>query len=280
MPITVSQISLVYSGGSANSDPTLSLGGNSSVIPITNNQIDNIFDNVAPTDTQTGLTDYRCMYIFNDGDETVYNCQVWIASAVSGGSVISLGIAQQNEVQRITITGAVTGGSMTLSFGGIQFTSVFDHSITVWGNNIALQMNGLLGTDNQPILSGITVIGQTSNSISYFDVTFSGLDGGRDQEMLTVIGNNFTPQQPISVTLLAQGSPVNTIAPSISVKTTPPTGVAFGSPTPTNSITVSRLDSGDGFPIWAQRVTPAGAASLSQDGFIMNVQIESLPPLI
>lgn len=278
-----SQISLVLSGGASNTDPTQSLGGVPSSTPITTDQLDNLFDDVSSTDTQTGLTDYRCMYIFNDGTSTAYNCQVWIDSIVAGGSNIFLGIAQQNELQRITIVGTVTAGTVTFSFGTYQFTTGFDADVNVWAGNIALLMNGILDSQGQPILSGVVVTGQISGSNTYFDVTFGGLDGMRDQDLLAVVPNKnnlLPPNTPISIQLLAQGSPINTIAPSLDVKTTPPSGVNFVQPTSTTPLTILELNSGDGFPLWAQRITAAGAASLSQDGFIMKVQIESLPPTL
>jgi hypothetical protein len=280
MSVTASQISLVLSGGSGNNDPTQSLGGMPSSVPIVSNQMDNLFEDVPPADTETGLTDYRCMYIFNDGTDTVFNCQVWLGSVVSGGSNIFLGIAQQDEVQRISIAGTVTAGTVTFGFGTNTFTSDFDVNVNIWASNIALLMNGLLNSSGQPILSGVTVSGQISGGATFFDITFGGFDGGRDQDLLTLIANNLSPTPVITIQLLVQGGPVNTIAPTIDVDTTPPTGVTFTQPTSSTPLTILQLNSGDGFPLWAQRVTPAGAASLAQDGFNMLVQIESLPPVL
>jgi hypothetical protein len=238
-----------------------------------------MFDDVLPADSETGLVDHRCLYVFNDGEDPVYSCGIWMDSEVEGGSNIDLGVAYQNEVQRIVIRGGVTSGTLTLAYKGNNFTSAFDSNINQWASNIQSLMNGLVDENDVNLLQNVTVSGQISGNNRYLDVTYGGVDGGRDHNLLTVVSNTLSPTPTIDVQLLIQGSPVNTVAPLLDVDTTPPGGVTFYTPTEDIPIRIWKLNSGEGFPLWARRTTTSGSTSLEQDGFKMKIRFESLPPL-
>ena len=65
MVTTSTDISIVLSGGSSNSNPNLSLGGSPSSTPITNNSINNLFDDISAAQLDAGRIDYRCFYKIN-----------------------------------------------------------------------------------------------------------------------------------------------------------------------------------------------------------------------
>ena len=99
MAITnANDISVVLSGGTTNINVNNSLGGNPSSSPITNNVLNNLFDDVAPKETEIGHEDYRCIYFFNDGSTPIFLINVWITSDFIGGATVELGIEQVNEI--------------------------------------------------------------------------------------------------------------------------------------------------------------------------------------
>jgi hypothetical protein len=278
MAISVSDISLVLSGGTNNSNPNLALGGPPSSNTVSTS-INNLFSDVNPTEASTGLLDYRCLYIFNDGENPVYNFKLWIDSQVDGGSTIQLGVQNQNEVQRIAIGGTVTGGSFNLTFKGVEFTSNFNSDLSIWATNLQSSLNSLISEDNELLLRQVTVAARQTSSAIIFDVTFGGIDGSRDQDLLVVSANNLTPSVNIDIQLLFQGSPINTIAPAIDRDTTSPGGVTFRDTSADQPILLPKLDPTEGFPFWIQRTTASGSGAEELDGFTLKASMEALNPL-
>lgn len=77
MPIVASDLQVRLSGGAANSDPNLSLGGAKSSVTAPTN----LFDNVSSAESSAGHTDYRCYYIHNaHATLTAQSAKVWIQS--------------------------------------------------------------------------------------------------------------------------------------------------------------------------------------------------------
>ena len=64
MAVVSGDIVYFMSGGSGNSNPNNSIGGDPSSSPISG-LVNNLFDNISPEETTAGKTDYRCFYIFN-----------------------------------------------------------------------------------------------------------------------------------------------------------------------------------------------------------------------
>jgi hypothetical protein len=77
MAILSTDLKIYLSGGAANADPLLSLGG-----AISSSQWgSNIFDNVTSGEASAGDTEYRGVYIKNtNGSQTLSNAVVWIQS--------------------------------------------------------------------------------------------------------------------------------------------------------------------------------------------------------
>lgn len=77
MPIVASDIQYRLSGGSANADPNLSLGG----VKSANAAGATLFDNISSAEASAGHTDYRCVYIHNNhATLTLQSAKVWIHS--------------------------------------------------------------------------------------------------------------------------------------------------------------------------------------------------------
>lgn len=280
MAISASDISLVLSGGSGNQAPNSALGGSPSATPVASSALNNLFADVTPEQATVGLEDYRCLYLFNDGEQPVYNLNLWIDSQLEGGSSVEIGIEEQNESQRITISGAtVTGGSLTVSYLGFTVTTSYNPDLGVWASNLQDGLNSLKDDNGVELLRQTVVRAQNNGSTLIFDVTFTGLDGKRDHELIQIADNNLTPTVNTSVVLTLQGSPINTIAPAIDVATTPPGGVAFFAYSSILPIVIPKLSPADGFPFWVKRVTPAGTESTNVDGFTLRAKMETLNPL-
>jgi len=271
---TYSDISFVLSGGTSNINPNAALGGEPSSYPIVDSMVNNLFNDVTPSQSQEGYEDYRCFYVFNDGPTTVYEVKIWVASEYAGGASVQLGIDYKNELQRITIGNVgITGGSFTLSYNGTSFIVNYDPDIGVWATNFQTAINNLLA------LNDVQIIVQYSSDSTLFDVSFTGRDGKRWHPALAIVSNNLIPETTIGLSILQVGSPINTSAVEIGAETNPPGGVVFYETTETSPIYVPRLDPEDELPIWVKRTTLENTESIAEDGFTFRFSAESLAPL-
>lgn len=276
-------LALVLSGGQNNLNVNLSLGGNPSAVRVTNNVINNLFDDVTAAQSKAGFEDYRCLYLFNDAvgnNSSVYNVSLWVDSENPGGSDFYIGIAAQDELQRITLSssGDLTGGSFDISFEGFSFTTNFNADLGAWATDIQTQLLQLVDNDSQKILKEVVVTAQLAvSNTTIFDVAFVGADGKKNQALLEISANTLTPLTDITVAALQDGSPVNTIAPTLDISTTPPAGVTFSQPTEDAPIYLPKLASGEGFPIWFRRTTVAGSSAVPADFGSLAIQTTVLP---
>lgn len=80
MPIISTDIQYRLSGGAANSDPNVALGGAKSSTSV-GAGLHNLFDIVSSAESSSGDTEYRCVYVHNNhGTLTMQNSVIWIAS--------------------------------------------------------------------------------------------------------------------------------------------------------------------------------------------------------
>lgn len=92
MSVLSTDIKFRLSGGAANSDPNASLGGAVSSVDITNNTLQNLFDNVTGDEHEAGDTEYRAFFVKNNAAETAYNVKIWIEqNTPSAESEITIG---------------------------------------------------------------------------------------------------------------------------------------------------------------------------------------------
>lgn len=280
MTTNANQISAVLSGGSTNINVNDSLGGEPSSTPLISAVINNLFDNVSADESADGNEDYRCIYLFNDGDTSIYSIQIWIQDDFESGSTMSIGIENRNETQRITISGGVNGGSLTLSYKGQNFVTSYDSNLGAW--SVALQelLNELEDDDGNKFFRDIVVTAQNAAGSVIFDIQFTGQDAGRNHDKFVLVANNFLPTDTINVTISVpqEGAPINTIAPEINVETTPPGGVNFFVPTVDAPITLPKLEPEDGFPLWIRRTTAKDTEAKENDGFVLRFRAQSLEP--
>lgn len=256
MAFISTDISFVYSGGSGNNNPNSSLGSDPSSYPISG-AINNIFSDITENQATVGYTDYRCIYVFNDNTvDTLYDCVAEIYDQLTGGSTISIGVKVSTEVQKINISGSMSGGDITLSYEGDEFTANYDANLNTFAQNIETELNAL------DSLSGASVTSVSGG----FEIIFSGFDDNKSHELIELVDNNLTGAPTVSVTRITSGAPINSIAENIGNSTNPPTGVIFSS-----SAIVGSLQPGDGFPIWFKRVTSANTNPIANDNFFLSI---------
>lgn len=92
MAIVAADIHVRLSGGAANADPALSLGGAKSSVEYTNGTL---FDDVTGAESAAGDTEYRLVYVHNNhGSLTLQNAKVFIqANTPSASTDIALALA-------------------------------------------------------------------------------------------------------------------------------------------------------------------------------------------
>lgn len=91
--IIASDIQLRLSGGAANSSPNASLGGAISNNDVADNSINNLWDDVGPSEAESGESEYRCIYIRNGhGTHSMDATKLWISSNTPAGDEILIGL--------------------------------------------------------------------------------------------------------------------------------------------------------------------------------------------
>lgn len=265
MVVVPGDVVYFLSGGSSNSDPNSSIGGNPSSTPILGN-VNNLFSNISPEENTAGKTDYRCFYIFNqNGVDSLYNTIFYINSQTTGGSQISIGVKEATDVQAITITGTVSGGSFTISYEGQPVVVNYDSDLAVWNENL---QNGL--NDNTD-LSGVSSTAASGAGSRNFTLSFLGNDDYRFHDLIELVSNDLVGSASITLSKISDGSPVNAIADLLDFDTNSPNNVIFKNPTFDLPINIGLFGPADGVPVWIKRVTPAGVIPIEYDGFQMGV---------
>lgn len=264
-------IVLVYSGGSNNAIAELSLGGEPSGFPVTE-AINNIFDNVSDEETDAGLVDYRCIYVFNNhSDASLYNIKVYLNSQVDGGATVQIGISKATEIQRISILGQPLGGSFTISYQNDNVIVPYNSDPGIWATSLQDGLNAL------DTLSGIIVNASVSTNLLVFEIRFEGDDNFKSHELIQLEANHLTNSPSIVISELVMGSPTNSIAPDIEFDTVIPFGVTFTDTNKTSPLTLDLLLPDEGFPLWFKRTTAAGTAATTNDGFNLIVSVSPIP---
>jgi hypothetical protein len=281
MPLTnAADISMVLSGGTVNLNVNDSIGGEPSSSPVTDGNLNNLFSDVTSEQTAAGYEDYRCVYLFNDGETPVYEVELWIDEDFDGGAEVELGVTNRNESQRITISGGVvTGGTFTLSYRSESFVVTYDPNLAVWAASLQEGLDELEDDEGELFFDSVTVTAQNGGSGTViFDIAFAGLDAKRNLDKLLLVSNALVSVDSITIFISApsEGSPINTVAPEINVETTPPGGVVFFAATRQTPITLPILKPEDGFPLWIKRTVVAQTEAKEMDGFRLSFRSESL----
>lgn len=270
-------ISVVLSGGSINVQPNKSIGGAPSSTPIVSGNLNNLFHDISAEESESGHEDYRCIYVFNDGETPLYNLKLWILEDASSANM-EIGIDTRDEVQQIAISnGTPTGGSFVLSYDSHSIMSNFESDLGSWASSLQYSLRSLADSEGNALLPDVTVTAQSTGSSIVFEIRFVSKSGKRSHPELVVDSNFLTPGgTSITVSTIQQGSPINTEAPSLNSETTPPGGVSFFTPSQSSPINLLRLSPEDGFPLWIKRVVPADSSAVENDSFKIRLRAGSL----
>lgn len=107
MPIVSTDIQYRLSGGASNTDPNASLGGVKSTTQITDNTLNNLWDNISGAEATAGRTEYRCIYIHNGHASLTFQTPViWIQSLTTSAD---------DEVDIAVGSSAVNGTEQTVA---------------------------------------------------------------------------------------------------------------------------------------------------------------------
>ena len=108
------------SGGAANHDPLLSIGGAMSVIYPTPDFRGALFADVTAAQLAAGLTDYRCLYLTNtDASRDMANLTVWFdAQPASADTAVAMGL----DTAGINVDAAATADETTAP-SGVTFST-------------------------------------------------------------------------------------------------------------------------------------------------------------
>lgn len=263
--IQPSDISITYSGGSSNSNPLLSLGGDPSSVAI-GSLINNLFRDVTSSEAATGYTDYRCFYIFNDSaTETFYNVNVGIDSEESEGSNIYIGTIERDEIQTIQFAGSTTTGTFTLDYdSSITDPITWSGTYSILATNIQTALNDL---------SELSEVEVVSNGSGLFTVTFAGADGNKNHPLLDVDDNSLSASTTITIVSALKGSPINSISDLTANAETIPTGVSFG----TDTLSIGHLMPSESIYVWLKRSTPEASAGINNDNVVLKITGQTQP---
>jgi hypothetical protein len=248
--ISASDISFLLSGGSTNANPDLSLGGFPSSNPVAGN-LNSLFRDVTPEEATAGSVEYRCFYVSNSSEsETLYGAAVQTSFQEPGGAFADLGVSRATESQRIEISGGPSSGSAEFRLGDVSFSGT-------WSGSAASFRTSLLESLTSAGLGDMSVT-HSSGSTDVFTLFFSGSLDNKSHPLVELVENSLSGSPSISITRVTTGSPINTVAPLIPTRSTPPAGVTFLTTSGSSKITIGNLGPGDSMPVWMRRTTPAG----------------------
>jgi hypothetical protein len=270
-------ISFVLSGGETNTDANKSLGGYPSYF-VVENSINSLFSDVSMEQSKTGLTDYRCIYVFNNNlTDFLYNTKVFIKAEYLGGSDITIGLPIATDIQKIIVTGLPDAGSyLTISYYPFDILNSivvpYNVNFNIWAQDIQDGLNNLPSAALSGIQVGVNYIPQTPSSpqVITFTILFLGNDNNKNHPLLE--GSLTTGSSSIVVfEKVRQGGPINTITSSIAYSTTPPTGIDFSYPMEQSAIILGTFGPTEGFPVWFRRQTAVQPDAMLNDGVVLAI---------
>ncbi len=249
--LTSNDIAFVFSGGQGNYDPFKSLGGDPSVIEISEVS-QGLFNSLTDEQLKTGLTDYRCFYIFNQSStETLYDFYVYVENTSDVACYI--GLNKQNDIQKITLSGSPTSGDLVLNYDGNEFTVDFSSNPSQLALNFQQQLVDLG-------LLGVVVTAEAKTGFYNVNISFEGDSGYKYHPLISLTTNNLSPTTEFFINKVQEGSPINLVLPKTQNVLLAPENIDFQLATPTETLTLTSLKPSEGVPIWLKRIVPAGTA--------------------
>jgi len=260
MAIATTDHKAYLTGGSANTNVNLSLGGAISATLITDNVINNLFDNVSTAESLAGMTDYRCIAIKNEnsvsaGSFTVNNMYAIITLGTTDFTLIG--------ATSVTASAFVIGTTYTITaIGTTDFTLIGAAANTVGTRFTATGAGTGTGTAVTTVFTA-TGVG-----------TGTGTAGQIAQNVSVYISAN-TPSPGTDVSIGLDPNGVSVDAVTTTPETTAPTGVTFSQPTTAGVLTVGSILPQDYVNIWLRWVVTAGAAAYTNDSVSLSVDLAS-----
>lgn len=265
MAISLSDIEFFLSGGSTNSNPNNSIGGAPSGFLVLGSA-NNLFSDISSENATAGRTDYRCFYVSNgSATETLYDAEIYFKEQSPGGSTVSMGVQNSTEIQKISIVGPVYFGDLTLRYDSSEFAAAWGGSAGVFETN--------LQTGLSAITEGVSVSTLVQGNNFYFTISFLEDSDNRSHPLLEVVANGLlAPDTPIvSISRIAAGAPINSVASLLSVETVAPARVSFYSSDENSRLSIGTLKPGDKVPVWIKRTTPASTDYMEVDYFKFQI---------
>jgi|GEM_PF-2613868 len=299
-----SDIVLLLSGGSDNTLPQYSIGGDPSTSIINNtHSLNNLFSNPTPDQLQLGLVDYRCIYIFNKNATLgLKDVQILTTDPIreDGSQILdisyAMGSSLATEVQGIKIDGTAISGTFKLRVGS-QLTAAipFSTDVVVCTDNIQTALRLLTGMSDVASLAGVVVNPFTSpmpmpsgdplrlNTIYYYTVSFLGAADNRAYELMQIVDNTLVDglSQPVyaNISRLSVGSPINSIAPQLDSDIIAPNGVTFVATSEASPLILGgTLQAVDIVPIWIRRTINATGDSLTKQSVTFKIRAMAYTP--
>jgi len=261
--ISNNDIVFVFSGGQGNYDPFKSLGGDPSVIEISEIS-QGLFNSLTDEQLKSGLTDYRCFYIFNQNDtETLYDFSLYVQNTSAVNCLI--GLKKQNEIQKITLSGSPTSGNLILEYNTEQFTVEFSSDPNQLALNFQQQLVDLG-------LLGVSVTAESKTEYYTVTIVFGGDSGYKYHPLIALVTNNLSPSTNFFIEKLQEGSPINMVLPKTPNLITAPENIEFFQATPTEPLLLASLGPNEGIPVWLKREIPA--ATSKTDNLSFNFKIK------
>ena len=249
--LTTSDIVFVFSGGQGNYDPFKSLGGDPSVIEISEIS-QGLFNSLSDDQLTAGITDYRCFYIFNQNDtDTLYDFSLYIDNTSNISCYI--GLQKKNDIQKITLSGSAINGNLILNYNGDDFTVEFSPNPAQLAINIQQQLIDLG-------LLGVVVTAEAKKDYYNITINFEGDSGYKYHPLISLVANNISPSAEFFISKVQDGSPVNIIVPKTQNILKAPENIDFEMIRPSNPVSLTSLKPNEGFPVWLKRVVAAGTS--------------------
>jgi len=252
--ITANDIGYFYSGGAGNTNPDLSLGGLPSVHLIPAGNINNLFDNITDAQRNSGMIDYRCLYVANvHPTDSLYQTYAKIPIQTAGGATIQIGYKLATDVQTITFSSPYPSSYVLQYNNGITTLTFNIPDLTIDSLQLALE-----GT-----FPGVYVTG-AGNTLT---IQFLGSSKYHYFYPFTTITTNVTPAK------FSDGGPINYYpTPPLDSKYTPPGSILFSSDTLVGGAeALPEFKHGEVFHLWCKRTVQAGVSQQDNDGFTLSI---------
>ena len=119
----VAVIEYFLTGGGANADPDASLGGTTSSVNLSGTALNNLFDNVIPTDISGGDdVTYRAFVIKNTGDATAKHVEFFFTDTTNAESILAAWFDVTDAVSVVDGDTAPAGASWTQPLIGAKMS--------------------------------------------------------------------------------------------------------------------------------------------------------------